>query len=180
MKRLGTPRASTWGTPIGRIAAAVLAIGALSAMVMAPTAAGAATNATATTVSTAKDTKLGTILVSGTTVYTLKPSKTKCTGKCLKVWPPVLLPAGTMAPTAGTGVDGSKLGTVAAANGALQITYGGKPLYWFAKDKTAGQVHGNVKDEWGKWSSVTTAKASSGSSGGSDNKTNAGTGGTSF
>src|SRR5262249_16894996 len=74
--------------------------------------------------------------------------------KCLKVWRPVLLPRGVMAATAGTGVDASKLGTVATANGALQITYSGQPLYWFAKDKTPGQVKGNMKNKWGRGKTV--------------------------
>jgi hypothetical protein len=65
------------------------------------------------------------------------------------------------------------------ADGALQITYDGKPLYWFAKDKAAGDVKGNVHDKWGKWSTVVTVKSSSGSSGGTGT-TDAGTGGTAF
>jgi len=97
---------------------------------------------------------------------------------CLKIWMPVLLPEGVTSATADGSADASKLGTVAAADGALQVTYGGKPLYWFSKDKAAGQVHGNVSDKWGKWSTVATSKSSSGS-GGSD-KTNTGTGGTAF
>ena len=96
--------------------------------------------------------------------------------RTLKVWPAVLLPAGVTTATADAGADASKLGTVAAANGALQVTYGGKALYWFAKDKAAGQVHGNVSDKWGKWSTVTASGKSSPDSG----KTNAGTGGTAF
>ena len=72
------------------------------------------------------------------------------------------LAAGPVAPrascrTAGAGVDASNLGTVGAAHGALQVTYSGRRLYWFAKDKAHGQVHGNVKDKWGKWSTVVTA-----------------------
>ena len=101
------------------------------------------------------------MLVSGNTVYTLKPSKTACDAKCLKARPPVLLPDGVTSPTAGTGVDASKLGTMATADGAMQITYAGKPLYWFAKDKAPGQVHGNVTDKWGKWATVVTAKTGS-------------------
>ena len=63
-------------------------------------------------ISTAKNAKLGTILVSddGNTVYTLKPSKTACTAECLKAWPPVLLPDGVTTATAGTGVDAVEAG----------------------------------------------------------------------
>jgi len=86
--------------------------------------------------------------------------------------------------TAGTGVSASKLGTVKRSGGALQVTYSGKPLYWFSGDTGAGQVHGNVTDTWGKWSDVVTAKSASSSSGsgstsGSGGST-AGSGGVSF
>ena len=176
MRRAVGQRESTWRTSVGRIAAAAVALGGLSALAFAPSTAGAVSSpTTASVISTAKNSKLGAILVSGNTVYTLKPSKTACTAQCLKAWPPVLLPDGVTTATAGAGVDASKLGTVAAADGGLQVTYSGKRLYWFTKDQAPGQVHGNVSNKWGKWSTMQTAKSNSGS-----NHTNAGTGGTSF
>jgi predicted lipoprotein with Yx(FWY)xxD motif len=139
----------------------------------------AASPTTASVISTAKNAKLGTILVSGNTVYTLKASKTACSADCLKAWLPVLLPPSVTTAMADTGVDASKLGTVAAAGGALQVTYSGKALYWYAKDTAPGQVHGNVTNKWGKWSTVVTAKSSSGS-GKTNDSSNAGTGGAGF
>jgi predicted lipoprotein with Yx(FWY)xxD motif len=165
---------SSWRRSLRRIAATALAVGGLTAVVVVPSEAGATTR-TATEISTAKDPKLGTLLVAGETVYTLKPSKTACTAKCLKVWPAVELPQGVMAATAGTGVNAAKLGTKQAADGNLQVTYGGKPLYWFVKDTAAGQVKGNITDKWGKWLDVVTVASKSKSGGG-----NAGTGGVSF
>ena len=162
--------------PKGRMAAAALAGGGLLASLIAAGAAGAAT--TSGSVSTAKSAKYGTILVSGNTVYTLKASKVSCGAQCLKTWPEVLLPAGVMAATAGTGVNAAKLGTVAGQGGALQVTYGGKPLYWFSKDTRPGQVKGNVKDKWGSWSVVVTAKRA-GSSSTSGSNSNSGAGGSS-
>jgi predicted lipoprotein with Yx(FWY)xxD motif len=177
MKRTGAQRAATRRTSRGRIAAAAVVLGALSAVALVPATAGAATDPrTATEIATVKNAKLGTILVSdGSTVYALKSGKAACTTKCLKVWTPVELPEGVTTPTAGAGVDESKLGTAAAADGAVQVTYSGKPLYWSVKDKSAGQVKGNITDKWGKWATVATVKAKSG---GGD--PNAGTGGTSF
>jgi predicted lipoprotein with Yx(FWY)xxD motif len=132
-------------------------------------------------VSTLKTTKFGKILVSGKTLYTLKPSKAACTAACLKVWPELVLPAGVMKATAGHGVSGSKLGTAARAGGVLQVTYSGKPLYWFAGDTASGQVNGNVTDTWGKWSVVVTAKpAKSSSSSGSGSSSSSGSGGAGF
>ncbi len=163
--------------PLLRMVGAVLAAGSLSAAVVAADTAGAATS----TVVTTKTSKYGTILVSGKTVYTLKASNVACGSKCLKVWPALLLPKGVTMPSAGPGVSAANLGTVAAGRGALQVTYAGKPLYWFIGDTAPGQVHGNITDKWGKWSVVVTAKPSHASSGsGGTPTTSAGSGGVSF
>jgi predicted lipoprotein with Yx(FWY)xxD motif len=154
---------------------AVLAVAGLAAVAMIG-AAGATTNIV---VSTAKTTQYGTILVSGKTVYTLKPSKVVCAAQCLGIWPAVLLPKGATKARAGSGVNAARLGTVKRKSGSLQVTYGGKPLYYFVKDTAAGQVNGNVTDEWGKWSVVVTMKPAHASSGGTAT-TSAGTGGVSF
>ncbi len=108
-------------------------------------------------ISTSKSATFGTILVSGNTLYTLKPSKTACTAQCMKIWPAAVLPQGVTAATAGPGVKSSKLGTVTRANGVHQVTYAGQALYHFVKDTAPGQVNGNVTDTWGKWSDVATA-----------------------
>jgi predicted lipoprotein with Yx(FWY)xxD motif len=147
-----------------------VAVGGLSASAVAVGTAGAATT---TVISTTKNAKLGTILVSGKTVYTLKASKTSCGTRCLKIWPEVLLAKGVKKAKAGTGVNAAKLGTIKRANGALQVTYNGKPLYRFVGDTASGQVHGNVTDTWGKWTAVVT-KAPSGS--GSTSTTSSGSG----
>jgi predicted lipoprotein with Yx(FWY)xxD motif len=168
----------------GAVASALLAT-AVSAL-LAVGVAGAAGTATASSVSAASNAHFGTILVSGTTLYTLKPSGVACTAKCLKVWPQLLLPAGVTSATAGPGVNAVKLGTMTLKGGGLQVTYGGKPLYWFYKDTSPGQVKGNIKDTWGTWSVVVLAKAK-GSHAGSGTGTgtssgsgSAGTGGVSF
>jgi predicted lipoprotein with Yx(FWY)xxD motif len=172
---------STHKVSLGRIVGAAVALGGLSGLVLAEGAASAATNVV---VSTTKNAKLGTILVSGKTVYTLKPSKTACSTACLKIWPALTLAHGAKKATAGKGVSASKLGTTKRSNGSLQVTYAGKPLYFFAGDSGAGQVHGNVTDTWGKWTAVVTAKPASSSSGSSSNSgsggSTAGSGGASF
>jgi predicted lipoprotein with Yx(FWY)xxD motif len=153
MQQSEQQRARSHREHVGRIAAAVLAVGGLSASAVA---AGAATTAAAkrVVISTAKSTIHGTILVSGTTLYTLKPSMTPCTSACLKIWPAVTLPKGAKKATAGKGVSASKLGSVKRAGGVRQVTYGGKALYWFSQDTAPGQVNGNVTDAWGTWTDV--------------------------
>jgi predicted lipoprotein with Yx(FWY)xxD motif len=157
----------------GLITGAILAVGGLSASAVAAGTAGAAT---ATLISTTKTAKFGTVLVSGKTVYTLKPSATACGTKCLKVWPAVVLPKGVKKAKAGTGVNAAKLGTVKLSNGTLQVTYGGKKLYKFVGDTAAGQVHGNVTDTWGKWTAVVTVKPT-GTGAGTTATTSSGSGG---
>lgn len=144
---------------------------------LASAATGTAGASTSSTVSTKKTSQFGTILVSGRTVYTLKPSKVACGAQCLKFWPPVLLPKGVTTPTASSGVNSGRLGVAKAASGALQVTYGGQRLYYFIKDTAPGQVNGNLTDEWGKWAVVVTVKPAhpTGSP-----TTSAGSGGVSF
>ncbi len=161
----------------GRLTATVVGAGLL-----AVTFAASAGATTTTTVTTAKSSK-GTVLAAeGNTLYSVKTKKA-CDAKCHKTWSPALLPQGVTAASASGGVDASKLGTT-SSEGGLQITYDGKPLFWYAKDKASGQVKGNLSDKWGKWTAVVT-KASSSSSGGSggsggDGNKDAGTGGIAF
>ena len=172
-------RESTHTAQLARVAAVMVALGALGLSLVAAETAGASTGVV---VSTNKTAKQGTYLVSGRTLYTLKPSKTSCGASCLKIWPPLMLPTGVTTATAGSGVSAAKLGTVTRSGGALQVTYGGKPLYYFFKDTSAGKVTGNITDKWGKWS-VVVLQAPSGSGSGSSSgsgTSSAGTGGASF
>jgi predicted lipoprotein with Yx(FWY)xxD motif len=165
----------------GRLVGAVLAAGGLSAALVAVgSPAGASSRVV---VSTSKNATYGTILVSGKTVYTLKASKTSCGANCLKIWPELLLPKGVSKATAGSGVNAAKLGTVKRSGGTRQVTYNGKALYYFALDSGPGKVTGNIKDKWGTWSVVVTAKPVGSSSGAATTTTggsSAGTGGVSF
>lgn len=148
--------------PIGHVSALALAAGGLSAsLVVATSSSGAASDPKAkqVIVSVAKTESLGTILVSGRTLYTLKANKTQCAAQCLKFWPALLLPEGVTKAKAGAGVSVATLGTVKRTDGRLQVSYSGKALYYYVDDKTAGQVNGNdVTDTWGTWSVFVTVK----------------------
>lgn len=163
---------------VARIAGAALAVGGVSGSLAL---AGVANAATVTKVATAKNPTQGTILVSGKTLYTLQASGTPCTAACLKVWPAATLPKGVTKAQAGPGVNAAKLGTKKMSTGALQVTYGGKALYFFVGDTAAGKATGNLTDTWGKWSTVVTVKpTSSGSGSGTTAPSTAGSGGVSF
>ena len=177
-KRMG--RRSSWL----RLATAAFAVGGFSASVLIANDAGAATRSSSkrVLVSTTKTAKFGTILMSGKTLYTLKPSSMACDAACLQVWPELVLPKGVTKAKAGSGVTASKLGTVKRSGGVLQVTYSGKALYWFSGDSGPGQVNGNVSDAWGKWSDVATKAATSKSSSGgsSSGGSSSGSGGAGF
>jgi predicted lipoprotein with Yx(FWY)xxD motif len=80
--------------------------------------------------------------ISGLALYTLNTDhngQSTCTGSCLKAWPPLTVAAGTT-PAGGAGVTGT-VAAVTQANGTIQVTYNGSPLYTFAGD-SPGQVTG--------------------------------------
>ena len=147
-----------------RVASACIAASGLALVLGGVGPSGAATShiKKSVVISTLKTSKFGTILVSGKTLYTLKPSSAACTASCQKFWPELLLPKGVTSATAGKGVSAAKLGTVVRSGGALRVTYAGKPLYWYVLDTAPGQVKGNVTDTWGKWSDVATIKPAGG------------------
>jgi predicted lipoprotein with Yx(FWY)xxD motif len=94
-----------------------------------------------TTVAVANS-KLGDILVDGEgrTLYVFtkdQGDKSACSGQCADNWPALVGDA-----TAGTGVQASMLSTSMQASGDAQVTYGGKPLYYFAGDAKPGDTNG--------------------------------------
>jgi len=95
-------------------------------------------------INVATDAKYGKILVDGKGmslyIYTKDTADTStCTGGCLKAWP-ALLTQGK--PTLGAGVDDSKIGSAALADGTKIVTYNHMPLYYFAKDTKPGDITG--------------------------------------
>ena len=94
---------------------------------------------------------LGSFLVDskGMTLYLYTKdtaNTSNCSGQCLVNWPALLT---TGAPTAGTGVDASLLGTTTRKDGTIQVTYNGIPLYYFFKDQAPGDTNGQgVGNVW--------------------------------
>jgi predicted lipoprotein with Yx(FWY)xxD motif len=104
--------------------------------------------------------KLGTFLVDaqGRTLYLFQKDKTSrstCSGACAQAWPPAIA-AGT--PSGTGGVRKALLGTSKRADGKLQLTYNGHPLYRFVKDSKPGDVKGQGVSAFGaRWYAVNTA-----------------------
>jgi predicted lipoprotein with Yx(FWY)xxD motif len=75
-------------------------------------------------------------------------AKSKCYSACAAAWPPVLTNG---KPRAGKGVTASLLGTTKRANGKLQVTYGGQPLYYYVDDTPGNILCQNVSEFGGLW-----------------------------
>jgi len=75
--------------------------------------------------------------------------KSACTGACAAAWPPFLV---KRTPGAGTGARSTLLGTTRRADGTLQVTYRGRPLYYYVGDRNPGQILcQNVSEFGGLW-----------------------------
>jgi predicted lipoprotein with Yx(FWY)xxD motif len=73
------------------------------------------------------------------------PSKSNCVGDCAILWPP-LLADDTLELS---GLDADDVDTVERADGGLQVTIGGWPVYRYIGDKTPGTWKGqNVGGTW--------------------------------
>jgi len=151
--------------PVGLTAAFVIA--ACSSSSSSTSSGGTASSATpassapAAGSSALKTAKIGGATVvtnaKGFTLYWFVPDTTttsKCNGSCATFWPPVKGPA-----TAGAGVTG-KLATITRADGSVQATYNGHPLYTYVGDHAPGQATGNgLNVNGGVWHEVTVSVA---------------------
>jgi predicted lipoprotein with Yx(FWY)xxD motif len=76
-------------------------------------------------------------------------ARSACYGACAKAWP-VYFAKGTL--RVGTGLRRSLLGTTKRRDGRRQITYAGRPLYYYVGDTKAGQIRcQNVAEFGGTW-----------------------------
>jgi predicted lipoprotein with Yx(FWY)xxD motif len=75
-------------------------------------------------------------------------NKSECYGACARAWPPVLT---TGRPRAGTGARNRLLGTTRRRNGKSQVTYRGRPLYYYVDDSPGRVLCHNVDEFGGLW-----------------------------
>src|SRR5688572_18119920 len=95
------------------------------------------------------DSQFGPVLFDGDdqAIYYFDKEKTstsECYGACAEAWPPVLTDG---RPQARGGIDASKLGTTQRDDGTTQVTYNGRPLYYY--DEPPGEVSCHNVDEFG-------------------------------
>jgi len=113
----------------------------LLALAIACAAASGATAASATAVS-AHSSRFGRILFDGRgfVLYAFtkdRPGHSACSGACAVRWPPFVVKA---KPVARSGVPARLLGTTRRADGRLQVTYAGRPLYYYVGDRSPRQI----------------------------------------
>jgi predicted lipoprotein with Yx(FWY)xxD motif len=102
---------------------------------------------------TVRSTKFGRILFDGANraLYGFtsdRRGKPTCYGACAKAWPPYIV-RGTLRPGAGT--SRSLLGTTRRRDGSRQLTYAGKPLYYYVHDPRGQVLCQNVNEFGGLW-----------------------------
>jgi predicted lipoprotein with Yx(FWY)xxD motif len=124
---------------------------AFAVLVLAPAAMSRESAAPTLTV---KSSSFGRVLFDGRgfVLYAFtrdKNGRSACYGACAKAWP-VYYAKATL--RAGTGIKRSLLGTTKRRDGRRQITYAGRPLYYYVGDTKAGQIRcQNVVEFGGTW-----------------------------
>jgi predicted lipoprotein with Yx(FWY)xxD motif len=105
-----------------------------------------------------KDSEFGRVLfdANGQVVYVFEiddGNRSACTSaECVRAWPPVLT---REPPSAGAGADQSLLGTIRRSDGRLQVTYNGRPLYFYEHESPGEIKCHNVDLHGGTWWVVT-------------------------
>jgi predicted lipoprotein with Yx(FWY)xxD motif len=94
---------------------------------------------------TSTNSSIGTYLVAtnGMTLYQYSQDTSgvsNCSGQCATFWPPYTVStSGSLA--GGIGINGT-ISTITRADGKKQITYNGKPLYFWQGDSKSGDTTG--------------------------------------
>jgi predicted lipoprotein with Yx(FWY)xxD motif len=131
--------------------AIVVVTGLLTVLALAP---GAFSRPSAGATVTVHSSAYGPVLFDGRGfalyAFTHDPrGASTCTGACAKAWPPYVVHSGVRA---GAGVKASLVGTIRRAGGARQVTYAGRPLYYYVGDRKPRQILcQNVTEFGGVW-----------------------------
>jgi predicted lipoprotein with Yx(FWY)xxD motif len=128
-----------------------VAAGALLLLALAP---AGMSRGTADPTLTVKSSRFGRVLFDarGRVLYGFTRDtkrRSACYGACAKAWPVYFAKRGL---AAGPGVKRSLLGTTRRRDGRRQVTYAGRPLYYYVGDTRPGQILcQNVTEFGGTW-----------------------------
>jgi predicted lipoprotein with Yx(FWY)xxD motif len=128
----------------------VFVLAALAAAILAPSPMSAIERPTLTVHSS----RYGKALFDGRGfvlyAFTRDHRRSACYGACAKAWPPYFAPKAMF--RVGPGVNRALLGTVKRRNGRRQVTYAGRPLYYYVGDNGPGVIRcQNVVEYGGRW-----------------------------
>ena len=130
-----------WILSVGAVLAAIVAPAAMSEQSSRPTL-------------TARSSTYGKALFDGRGyvlyAFTRDHGRSACYGACAKAWPPYYAPKSAL--RVGAGLKRSLLGTVKRRNGRRQVTYAGRPLYYYVGDNGPGLIRCQAVSEFGgRW-----------------------------
>ena len=103
---------------------------------------------------TAKTSRFGRILFDGRgfVLYGFtrdQKGRSRCSGACAEAWPPYIVRS---KPRSAAGVSRARLGTFERADGRLQATFAGRPLYYYVGDRSPAEIRcQNVFEFGGLW-----------------------------
>ena len=112
--------------------------------------------------SAVQTTSVGTYIAdgSGRAVYVLDDDSSNgaaCTHLCLAIWPPVAV-GNAIPQSSDSAILQSSIGVVTRDGGTVQITFRGRPLYYYLGDQKPGDTRGHhVEDSWGEWKLISPA-----------------------
>ncbi|HZM67545.1 MAG TPA: hypothetical protein VFC16_14730, partial [Nakamurella sp.] len=91
-------------------------------------------------------------------VFSLDTSGTsKCTGACSRDWRPMRSSGGK--PQPGPGASAANIGSIQLPDGSDQVTFNGRPLYYYSGDTGPGQSAGHGRSAYGgQWSAAPPTK----------------------
>jgi predicted lipoprotein with Yx(FWY)xxD motif len=96
----------------------------------------------------------------GMTLYVFSldaPGTSKCTGACARDWQPMRSSGGK--PQPGTGTTAANIGSFQRPDGSDQVTFNGRPLYYYSGDAGPGQSAGHGRSAYGgRWSAAPPTK----------------------
>jgi predicted lipoprotein with Yx(FWY)xxD motif len=103
---------------------------------------------------TARSSSFGKVVFDGRGfvlyAFTRDKHRSSCYGACARAWPPYFAPKGSL--RVGAGVKRALLGTVKRKSGRRQVTYAGRPLYYYVGDTRRGQILcQDVVEFGGRW-----------------------------
>jgi predicted lipoprotein with Yx(FWY)xxD motif len=125
---------------------AIVIIGGAAWWLSTPRSASGAVPGDNLTLGQDSNTQVGKFLIgyNGMTLYTYAPDTagvSNCTGACAQNWPPYAVTS-TANLVGESPLDSAKIGTLTRADGSTQITYGGRPLYFYIGDSKSGDTNG--------------------------------------